>query len=292
MNVAVYGKQFSADFSPYIIELFDQLSGYGTKVQVYEPFLKFLQDEINCHPQHVYTYSNARELDEKTDFMFSVGGDGTFLEAVPLIKIHNVPLIGLNSGRLGFLANIAKNDISRAVQSIFKGEYKINPRTLLEVETHPQNLEFFNCALNDITIQKTDNTLINVKMFINDEFVTTYWTDGVIIATPTGSTAYSLSVGGPIVSPNTNNFIISPIASHNLSVRPLVVSDDVNIELEVTSRNKQFIITVDNRNKILESGTRIKLAKSDFCVSLLDFKENTYFKTLRSKLMWGADKRN
>jgi len=292
MDVAVFGKKFEQSFRPHITEFFNQLIDYKANIYVYQPFLEFLKTEVGCNPPFAGTFIKGEEIGDNIKFMFSVGGDGTFLETVPFIKGNNIPVIGINSGRLGFLANIAGETISSAVKALFEGKYKQNQRTLLEVTINEKQPAFFNNALNDITVQKTDNTLINVKMFINGEFVTTYWTDGVIVATPTGSTAYSLSVGGPIVLPGTNNFIVSPIASHNLSVRPLVVSDDVQIDLVATSRNNKFILTVDNRNRTLDEGCKITLKKSSFTVTVLDFEESTYFTTLRNKLMWGADKRN
>lgn len=292
MKVAVLGRRFNTDFIKYIEAFFSKLGEKNMAVYVNESFSKFLNNEIHSFPEITDTYSDEAGIPEDIDFFFTIGGDGTFLEALPFVHDSAIPVIGLNTGRLGFLANISKEEISNAVDALLNENFTIEKRSLLHVEVDDEQCGFYSYALNDITIQKTDYALIEVNTSINNDYVNTYWTDGVIIATPTGSTAYSLSVGGPIITPDSANFIISPIASHNLSVRPLVIPDHVEINIRVSSRNSKYILTVDNRSSVFNHSVKLKIKKAGFNLSLVSFNECSYFNTLRNKLMWGADKRN
>jgi NAD+ kinase len=225
--------------------------------------------------------------------MVSIGGDGTFLESIMFLKNINIPVIGLNSGRLGFLANISKEEISLAFDAIIKGNYELESRSLLTLETETSIFGNFNFALNDVTIQKKDSTMITIDAYLDNEFLNTYWTDGLIVSTPTGSTAYSLSAGGPIVLPGSKNFIIAPIASHNLTVRPLVIPDTKEIRLEVRSRSGSFFVTVDNRVAAMEMpNNSFIIRKASFELKMVKLPFNSYYTTIRNKLMWGADTRN
>jgi len=292
MKITIYGRTFNPGFKPYIKELFEKLNQNKVKVNVYKPFLEFIRNETGIEPEHDDIYENQNDVRDDTDFMISIGGDGTFLEAIPFVKSHNIPIVGLNSGRLGFLANIAKEEISSAFNAIFEKDYEIEYRTLIKLDTDKKIFGDLNYALNDITIQRKESRMITIDVFLNDEFFNTYFTDGLIISTPTGSTAYSLSVGGPIVLPDTNNFIIAPIAPHNLTVRPIVVPDDVAITIKVRNRNEKFFITADNRTTLIDNSVKLKLYKADFSLKMLKLPNNSFYTTIRNKLMWGVDKRN
>jgi NAD+ kinase len=292
MKITIYGKIFNPGFKPYIKELFEKLHQNKVKINVYKPFLEFIRNETGIEPEHNDIFEKHDDIGDDIDFMISIGGDGTFLETIPFVRNHNIPIIGLNSGRLGFLANIAKEEIASAFKAIFEKEYKIEKRTLIKLDTSKSIFGDLNFALNEITIQKKESSMITIDTYLNNEFFNTYWTDGLIISTPTGSTAYSLSVGGPILLPDSNNFIIAPIASHNLTVRPIVVPDNVIITLKVRNKNEKFFVTADNRTRLIDSSIKLKLNKADFKLKMLQLPNNNFYTTIRNKLMWGVDKRN
>jgi NAD+ kinase len=293
MKIAIYGNKYELSFKEYFQELIDKLKGEHVDLYVYEPFYRFVVEETKCPVFDCNFFNTPGESPEDVDFLISIGGDGTFLESLPYLKSSRIPVIGINSGRLGFLANIGKEEISKAFDSIFKKEYEIEYRSLLRLESDVELFGGYNFAMNEVTVQKIDSSLISVDAWLNDEFLNTYWTDGLIISTPTGSTAYSLSVGGPIVIPGSNNFIIAPISSHNLTVRPIVVDDNVRIKLNVKTRSDSFLVTVDNRNQQLKAeNSVIYIRKSKFELKMLKLPFNNYYSTLRNKLMWGVDKRN
>ena len=292
MRIAIYGKTFNPEFRPYVVELFEKLLQNKVEVFIYKPFLEFINDKAGFNPECNDLFENQDDIGDDVDFMISIGGDGTFLETIPFVKNHNIPIIGLNSGRLGFLASIAKEEISSAFNAIFEKDYEIEYRALIKLDTNKKIFGDLNFALNDITIQKKESTMITIDAFLNDEFFNTYYTDGLIISTPTGSTAYSLSVGGPIVLPGTTNFIIAPIAPHNLTVRPIVVPDDVVITIKVRNRNEKFFITADNRTSLIDNSVKLELYKADFNLKMLKLPNTNFYTTIRNKLMWGVDKRN
>jgi NAD+ kinase len=293
MKIAIFGKQISPEFQPYIIELFRKLKEHDVEVYIYQPFLKYIAEQTDCSAFNCKLFNNAFESPHDVDFLICIGGDGTFLECMLYLKSSNIPVIGLNTGRLGYLTNIGCDEISKALEALFKGEYDIEERSLLRIEGKTPLFYGYNFALNEVTVQKADSSLLSIDTWINDEFVNTYWTDGLIIATPTGSTAYSLSVGGPIVTPGSKNFILAPIASHNLSVRPMVVPDDVHLKLSVNSRSGSFLVTADNRTMSLNiENNELFVRKTRFVLRMLKLPYNNYYKTLRNKLMWGVDKRN
>jgi NAD+ kinase len=293
MKISIYGKQIDISFKNYLQELILRLAEEKTDLFIYQPFYEFITKKIGCLPFNCSFYNSPQEAPENVDFLISIGGDGTFLESMLYLKSSSIPVIGLNSGRMGFLANIGKEEINKALDAIFNQEYKIENRSLLRVESDIQLFDGYNFALNEVTIQKSDSSLISVDAWLDDEFLNTYWTDGLIIATPTGSTAYSLSVGGPIVIPGSNNFTLSPIASHNLTVRPIVFDDNANIKLKIKTRSDSFLVTVDNRVQQLNASQgEICIRKSKFELKMLKLPFNNYYATLRNKLMWGLDKRN
>ena len=224
-----------------------------------------------------------------------MGGDGTILRAISYIRDLNIPILGINTGRLGFLATIQKNAIQESIELLISKKYDIQERTLLSIKTSPkiENINEFPFALNEITIARENTTsMIGVKTFLNKEYLTNYWSDGLIIATPTGSTGYSLSCNGPVLSPNSKNFVVSPIAPHNLSARPMVIPDDTFIELEVESREKSFLISLDSKITSVPRDTKISIKKSHFTIKSVIPQNQSFFTTLRTKLLWGEDTRN
>jgi NAD+ kinase len=240
MKIAVYGRKFDKTFTSNIAIFFDFLMKKKADVHVYQPFYEYVAKLTNLG-NTVSTFQTHEQITKDFDFFFSFGGDGTFLEAVRYVRDKNIPLIGINTGRLGFLANIAKENISDSLQLLFAGNYTSEKRSLIEYSCANHIFSDFPYALNEVTVQKKDTSMLTITVDINNEYLNTYWTDGLIISTPTGSTAYSMSAGGPILSPTCNNIIISPIASHNLSVRPIVVPDNYIMKLKIESRPANFL---------------------------------------------------
>lgn len=294
MKVALYGKRFGAGFSDSFQEMFQLFSENGVEVIIYQPFYDFLIREVNFKPPVIGHFTCYDQLDKDVDMLFSVGGDGTFLDAVTMVRDSGIPMVGINSGRLGFMADIAQDDIPQALSDIFQGNYTLEERALLELATSVNGLfDEFNYALNEFTVHKKDSaSMITIHTYLDDEYLNSYWADGLIIATPTGSTAYSLSVGGPILIPNTQNFILSPISPHNLTVRPIVVPDNQEITLRVEGRSSTYMGSLDSRSAVFDGSVELKIRKADFPINVIKLKSHQFFSTLRNKLMWGADKRN
>jgi NAD+ kinase len=292
MKIALFGKTFSTGFRPYIRELFGLLEQNKVQVSIYKPFLDFVRCETGEEFVTEKTFNDTQDFDPSTDLVVSIGGDGTFLESIPFVISSQIPVIGINSGRLGFLANISKENITEAFQAILAGNYTFEFRTLIHFREPPGLFNGLNFALNDITIHKSDSSLITIDAYINDEFLNRYWTDGLIISTPTGSTAYSLSVGGPVVVPGSGNLIIAPISSHNLTVRPLIIPDMTSISLKVSSRSGIYCITADNRTMQVNKEDTYVISKSDFKLKMLKLPGTSFYETLRNKLKWGEDVRN
>jgi NAD+ kinase len=293
MKIAIFGRSFNPEFRQFIIEFFDQLQVYKAEVLIYRPFYDFLINSADCEPVYNSLFEGEKDAPEDVDFLISIGGDGTFLESIQFLKKFDIPVIGLNSGRLGFLANISKEEITEAFEAIISGNYEVEERSMIILESEKNPFGKFNFALNDASIQKKDSVMITVDAFLDDEYLNTYWTDGLIVSTPTGSTAYSLSIGGPILTPGSENFVIAPIASHNLSVRPIVIPDNKVIRLEVNSRSGGFLVTVDNRTqKMNGKDNTFYIRKAPFQLRMIRLPFNNFYSTIRNKLMWGADKRN
>jgi len=291
MKIAIYGKTFGEDFHSCSKDLFKKLHEQEVELYIFQPFYNFLNDEVNQKPEVAGLFTNHTDLPENLDYFFSIGGDGTFLETITLVRDSRVPIVGINSGRLGFLANISKEELSESMDDIFKKKYSLEERTLLEFESPGNPFGDFRYALNEVTIQKIDSTMITIQAYVNDELLNAYWADGLIISTPTGSTAYSLSVGGPIVIPDSNNFLISPIAPHNLIVRPVVIPDTHSLRLKINCRAPMFLATLDHRSAELDSSAELVVKRAGFTIVVLKLDIHNYYSTLRSKLMWGADKR-
>jgi len=293
MKIGIVGRNFNTDFSKYIVEFFKVLKEKKIQVAIYQPFYEFIKKHAAFDPPGEFLFARTEDAPGDIDFLVSIGGDGTFLESIMFLKKFDIPVIGLNSGRLGFLANISREEISEALNAIISGHYELDKRTLLTLSSESQVFGNHNFALNDATIQKKDTMMITIDTYLNNEYLNTYWTDGLIISTPTGSTAYSLSVGGPIILPGAGNFVIAPIAPHNLTVRPLVIPDSAEIRLEVRSRSGKFLISVDNRTEIMDCGQNVfSIRKAAFQLRMVKLPFNNVYATLRNKLMWGADIRN
>ena len=236
-------------------------------------------------------FDGYADLDKTYDVFFTVGGDGTFLRSVTLIRDHNIPIVGINTGRLGFLATVQKENIDRAIEQISKKEFSIRKRTLLCVES--EDFNDLNFALNEVSVsRKNTASMIKVDAFLDEEFLTTYWSDGLIVSTATGSTGYSMSCGGPIISPSSKNLVLTPIAPHSLAVRPLVIPQRTKIELKIDSRADEVLLTLDSRMYTISNKSKVYIEKCDFSLKTLQLKDETFIKTLREKLLWGEDKRN
>ena len=292
MKIAIYGRNFNSGFIPYIQQVYDILTSKNAEIYIYKPFMEFIHKNTGMEINIKSTFSGVWEFPDDMFLIISIGGDGTFLETLPFALKCDIPVVGINSGRLGFLANISQDDIIDAFDALFQNNYHIEYRSLLRFVSPDNLFGDFDFALNDITIQKRGSSLITIETYLNNEFLNTYWTDGLIISTPTGSTAYSLSGGGPVVIPGSGTLILTPIASHNLTVRPIVIPDTLNIRLKAYSRINKFLVTADNRTIEIEKPMEFILSKAEVRLKMLQLPNNSFYSTIRNKLMWGADKRN
>lgn len=292
MKVAIYGRCTSDNSSSHIEFLFQKLQAHNVEVYVYEAFERFIRQSIKL-PDGIKTFTSHAHLIDKVDCLLSLGGDGTFLETVSFVRDSGIPVLGINTGRLGFLANVSKTEIENAIECLVSNRFTIEKRTLLKV-VEPSNLfGEVNYGLNELTVLKKDSSsMITIHAYINDEYLNSYFADGLIIATPTGSTAYSLSCGGPLVMPGSQNFVITPIAPHNLNVRPLVISDNNYITLKVEGRSPNYLVSLDSKTEVIDSSIQIKITKADFYINFIQLENQHFFNTIRNKLLWGLDKRN
>ena len=293
-KVAIYGQAYTVSAEKEIKVLLSVLQEHKIVVFFEKEFYDLLVNNNSLDKKYP-TYSHFNDLSNSFDMMFTIGGDGTFLRAVTFIRNLNIPILGINTGRLGFLASVQKDQIKEAVELLVNKEYTIQERTLLQIETSPKIEEFseINFALNEITIARRNTTsMIGVKTYLNKEYLTNYWADGLIISTPTGSTGYSLSCDGPVVLPESKNLIITPIAPHNLNARPLVISEETTIQLEVSAREKDYLISLDSRIATATHNTKIYIQKAPFTIKSILPKNQSFLKTLRGKLLWGEDTRN
>jgi NAD+ kinase len=292
MKIALFGKNFSEDRFYYFQQLVETLERNHIEMMVYQPFMDFIDGRIRFSgkPQ---VYSQYSELPGAADFMFSIGGDGTMLDAITLIRDSGIPLMGINLGRMGFLSSISKEEISQAVGALIRGDYTLEKRSMLCVETPEHLFGEINYALNELTVNKKDTGAMKlVHVYVDGLLLNSYWADGLIVATPTGSTAYSLSCNGPIITPDSENFVITPIATHNLTVRPVVIPDKSIIKLKVEGRMTQYLVGLDSRTAIIDSDTEIVVKKENFAINLVQRAGDNFFTTIRQKLMWGRDVRN
>ncbi|MBU3010670.1 NAD kinase [Polaribacter vadi] len=293
-KVAIYGQSYSISAEKEIQILLEVLQENNIESYIEKKFYDLLI-EGNILDKKYPTFSHFNDLNSTFETLFTLGGDGTILRAVTYIRDLGIPILGINTGRLGFLATINKKSIKESINLILKGEYSILERTLLEVKTSPKTDELneLNFALNEVTIARKNTTsMIGVKTSLNNEYLTNYWADGLIIATPTGSTGYSLSCNGPVISPDSKNLIITPIAPHNLNSRPMVISDNTSIQLNIDSREKDFLISLDSRITTIPKNTEVSINKATFTVKSIIPNNQSFLRTLRSKLLWGEDTRN
>ncbi|MCD6366656.1 MAG: NAD kinase, partial [Bacteroidales bacterium] len=262
-------------------------------VYIFDSFCKFLEDDFDFKPHVKGYFSDFNDVPDDLDIMFSIGGDGTVLETVSIIRDKGIPIAGINSGRLGFLANISKTQLEKAVKTILNGNFTVENRALLQLKSNRDIFSDFNIALNEITVHKKDtSSMIAIDTIVNGELLTTYWADGLIVSTPTGSTAYSLSVGGPIVVPQSKNIIISPIAPHNLTMRPIVLPDDVDIKLRMHGRDNSFLVSLDYRSEDFDGNDELIIRRAKYDIQMVKLPDTSFYKTIRAKMMWGLDKRN
>ncbi len=293
MKIGIYGQPNNEITKKYVYYLIDIFKQRNIDFQFEEKFYNYLKEDNPTIENKVF--KDYYDLNSSYDLFFSVGGDGTFLRSITFVRDHNIPIIGINTGRLGFLATIQKEDIKSAVDMLLKKEYTIEKRSMLRVTTSDdiEELGELNFALNEISIsRKNTASMITVETYLDDEYLTTYWSDGLIISTPTGSTGYSLSCGGPIISPGTKNLILTPIAPHSLSVRPLVIPLKTKIEIKVDSRANEALLTLDSRVITITNKTKIIIEKNDFTIKTIQLNNRSFIKTLREKLLWGEDNRN
>jgi len=292
MNLALFGRTATESMIPYLQEFITRLEELSGTTLVYKPFYEVLQGHVRfSRPAELFLHD--ADFQGKADFICAIGGDGTILDAVAFTVNSRIPIIGVNMGRLGFLSSISKDEIIPAMEEVFARKYMLEDRTLLQLHGLETVFGEFPFALNEITIHKGDlQTMLTIRTYINGEFMNSYWADGLIVSTPTGSTAYSLSCAGPIVTPGSENFVITPIASHNLTVRPIVIRDDTTIRIIVEGNGADFFVALDSRKKKVSSGMELIITKADFPVRLVRLPGRHFFKTIREKLNWGLDARN
>lgn len=289
MKVGVFGSAYQVEKQNPIKRLFGKLHELGAEVYVDGRFYTFVTEVLTYKPD---ISGELIKDDFSLDLALSVGGDGTFLRTAARINKKEIPILGINTGRLGFLADVGTNEIEDTLDEIFKNYYKIEERTLLRLHTEEHAFRGYNYALNEIAVLKRDtSSMITIHTSLNDDYLTSYQADGLVIATPTGSTAYSMSVNGPILLPQGHSLVLSPVAPHSLNVRPLVVPDDYVITLGVESRSRNFLISLDGRSEVFPAGTQLSIRKADFTTKVVKRYNHTFYQTLREKLMWGADAR-
>jgi len=292
-RILIYGNYIKSSHLKYLNILVEKLKKNDIEIFFYEEFLNFLIENFNYKNDCGYLSQTDDLIMKKIDSVLSIGGDGTILNSAVLVKDSRVPILGINLGRLGFLAIVEKNKINDAIDSLLAGNYEIQKRSLIKLISEPSIFGDENFALNDFTIHKSEApSVIAVHTYLDGKFLNTYWADGLIVSTPTGSTGYSLSCGGPIVFPGSGNFIITPVAPHNLTMRPLVIPDDSELSLEIEGRTDLFLCTLDSRYKKITSDHKIVLKKADFLINIIVFEGYDFTKNLQNKLNWGNDKRN
>ena len=293
MKVAVFGQTHQDHVLDYVLELLDELDRVPASVSIEKDFYQFLSGIGNLGEHRTFTQREG--LDSGFDMFVSFGGDGTILRAITFVRDLGIPVVGVNTGRLGFLSTFRKEDVRKVVKEFVAGAYVLVERSLVALGSDFEIPEFgsLNFALNEITVSRKDTTsMITVETYLNDEYLTSYWADGLIVATPTGSTGYSLSCGGPVITPSARSFVITPIAPHNLNARPLVISDDTAIRLKVSGREDHHLVSLDSRIATIENGKEITIRKAGFKVKMIEYASESFLKTIRNKLLWGQDRRN
>ena len=293
MKIAVYGPEFNERSHSAIVALFAYLGSKSAEVFVDAHFFNSILEHSSINIK-AYTLGTFTDLDDSFDLMISVGGDGTILRAITHVKDLDIPIVGINTGRLGFLATIKRDDIIGALDQIFEGKYRISKRSVLSVTTNQKESNFeLDFALNEVTVSRKNTTsMISIETWLDDEYLNSYWADGLIISTPTGSTGYSMSCGGPVIMPESDSLVITPIAPHNLNARPLVISAKHKIRLNVSGREHEYLVSLDSRINSLDNSIGIAIKKAAFDIKMIELEAGTFIQTLRKKLLWGADPRN
>src|SRR5574343_381312 len=292
MKVAIYSRAIDYDQQAEVQPLLDALCREKVQPVIFHPFFEKIKAGLRM-PENYTVFSESSDLDESIDFLISLGGDGTLLDTVTLIRDKNIPVLGINFGRLGFLASLGRDEIETAVHSLITRTMVIDKRSLIHLDGNKPLFGEVPYGLNEFAIHKTDiSPMIKIHTYLNGEFLNTYWADGLIVATPTGSTGYSLSCSGPVVFPDSSSFVITPVAPHNLNVRPIVVPDTNVISFEVEGRADHFICALDSRREIVDKKVQLAVRKEAFTLSLVRLNENNFLQTLRNKLSWGLDTRN
>ena len=293
MKIAVYGQSADKISKNIFLELLSISKSENIILLIEEKYNSILLQKSKVSHNHKL-FSSYEDLDSEVDLMITIGGDGTLLRSITFVRDLGIPIIGINTGRLGFLATLNQELLNIELKKILKGEFNVEERSLLEVNIdNNDNFSDFNFALNEVSVgRKNTTSMIEIKTTLNGEYLNTYWADGLIVSTPTGSTGYSLSCGGPIMTPSSQTFSITPIAPHNLNARPLIISDEIKIELSVEGREESHLLSLDSRINSLKNNIKIKIKKASYKIKLASFKNNSFYQTLRSKLLWGEDRRN
>ena len=292
MKVAIYSRIIEETERKEVQQLLDELHHRHIQPVIYLPFFERISQVFRFPPDLLF-FRHSNDLDESVDFLISLGGDGTLLDTIAFVRDKNIPVIGINFGRLGFLASIGKGDMKTAVQALVNRTYVADQRSLIHLDASKPLFGEVPYGLNEFAIHKTDTSpMIKIHTYLNGEFLNTYWADGLIVSTPTGSTGYSLSCGGPVVFPESGSFVINPVAPHNLNVRPIVVPDDNIISFEVEGRAENFLCALDSRKEIVDKNVQLAVRREKFNISLVRLNENNFLQTLRNKLSWGLDQRN
>jgi NAD+ kinase len=294
MKVAIYGQYYQNSTEPIIKDIFKFFNANAVDLRIEASFLKILYEKKLLSKEYK-TFSSHTELDSSFDILLSIGGDGTILRAATLVRDSGIPILGINAGRLGFLASVQKDNIEEFLQLVIEKKYTISERTLISVngDTDIPDLADLNFAMNEISVSRKDTTsMITIETSLNGEYLTSYWADGLIISTPTGSTGYSLSCGGPVLTPDVKGLVITPIAPHNLNARPRVIPDDTEIRLKVSGREEQYLVSLDSRAASVKNEAVLTISKTPFTIKMAEIPNQTFLKTLRNKLLWGEDKRN
>ena len=292
MRIALYGRGFGLDYDGLMKDVLRVLHDAGAETIVYSGLLK---DVKRCSEDDIdyQVFNSYEQLKGNADILFSFGGDGTMLDSLEYVRDAAIPVFGINTGRLGFLAGVSPDETIDAISKILNGEYEVEKRSLLELVGEEERFKGINFALNELSVMRKDgSSLIVIQVFVDDKLLNTYWADGLILATPTGSTAYSLSVGGPIVAPNNDSFLITPISAHNLSVRPVVISDKSVVKIKVDGRCDAYDLNLDSRTKLVDKSLELKVKKADFSFNMVKMPDKDFFEAIRKKLLWGNDVRN
>ena len=287
---ALFGNIYQAKKSAHVLRLLSILGKHQAEVYIDNEFYEFLTKE---QKMDICVAGVFEDDNFEADMVLSMGGDGTFLKATSHVGKKNIPILGINTGRLGFLADVSPEEMEETFEDIYKGNYKVEDRSVLQAFSEGKPLKGYPCGLNEIAILKRDSSsMITIHTSINGAYLTTYQADGLVIATPTGSTAYSLSIGGPVIVPHSNTIAITPVAPHSLNIRPIVINDDWEITLDVESRSHNFLVAIDGRSETCREGTRLTIRKADYRIKVIKRQNHVFFHTLRDKMMWGADGRN